>query len=79
MIIQFWIIIIIIIIIIWSYAYYESPYTLYNGENVIFHVIALEWTNQRAITLFCIDTGAKSVIVRSPIGQKFSLCAEAYD
>ena len=38
---------------------------LNNGVNVILHLIALLWTDQRAITLFCTDTGAKSVIARS--------------
>ena len=32
---------------------------MYNGENAIIYVIALLWTNERAITLFCTDMGAK--------------------
>ena len=39
-----------------------------------FHVIALLRTNQCAITLFCNDTNAKSVIARSLVRNFRSLC-----
>ena len=32
---------------------------MYNGENAIIYVIALLWTNERAITLSCTDMGAR--------------------
>ena len=57
-----------------------------NGENAIIYVIALLWTNERAITLFCTDMGAKRMGAKCAIvckmcnsvlnGQNFSLCVE---
>ena len=51
---------------------------MYNGKNVIIYVIALLWTNERAITLFCTDMGAKRMgtkraIVCSMV-RNFHLC-----
>ena len=56
---------IIIIIIIIIVCLLQVPVDFVRGENAIFYIIALSRTNQRAITPFCTDTGAKSVIAEA--------------